>query len=265
MAYRKYGFRRRSNRTRRPYRRSSYGRRSTRRTFGKKRYGYANVGGSHANTLGFRNRPFNPRRQNRLNWNASNAAAHYRSVSSLSSIGQLTPSTVIDQNLRFLPFIDSSFWTVGGGAVDSIGVGADAKIFIRGGTSNLRVYNTDTDTTVIVRVWCVRTTANGLFNITTTPTNPYDIADEQLVNWDPTVQTDFFRYYKVWKSYEFILKPEDVYTMKRKIPSQRIDTTQYNALAKRDFYIVGINSMDASTATVNWSADFNISFSTDIT
>jgi hypothetical protein len=147
--------------------------------------------------------------------------------------------------------------------VNDISLAPDARLFIRGGVSNLRIANTDTNSAVAVRVWCVRTTDNGLFNIVDTPVETYDIPSVVPVSWDPTVLPDFFRYYKVWKTYEFIIGLDSIWTLKRKILDQRVDASQYDALKKRDFYIVGINSLNEGTTSVSWTADFNISFSTD--
>lgn len=264
MAYRRsYGNRRRRSSGRRVMRRSNMYRGRSRRVYSSRRTGYSNVGGSHLNTLGFRNKRFNPRRQSRMNWTASNASAHYRTIGSLSVIGRAAPAVETRMNLSFLPFIDTSFWTTSGGSINNIDLAPDARIFIRGGTSNLRITNVDTDSSVVVRVWCVRTTPNGIFNIVTTPVEAYDIADEVPVAWDPTVHPNFFKWYKVWKSYEFVIKPQDVYTLKRKVLDQRIDASSYDNLNRRDFYIVGINSLDGTTANVSWTADFNVSFSTD--
>lgn len=265
MAYKKYGVRRRSYRSRPYMRRSRYGRSSYRRSFKGRRVGYSNIGGSKLDSLGYRNRRFNPRRQNRLNWNASNASQHYRSVGSTLLTAQLSPTTPQDMTMGFLPFMDQSFWTPAGGATATLGFPDDARIFLRGGMSTLRVENTDTDSTQTIKVWCIRTTANGLVGVAATPSNLWEIASELPTSWDPTVQTDFFKFWKVWKSYEFQLRPGEVWSLKRKIPSQRLDLTQYNALSKRDFYILGNNTLDTTTATINWTAEFNVSFSADTT
>jgi hypothetical protein len=168
-------------------------------------------------------------------------------------------------NLSFLPFIDTTFWSNAGGSINNIDLAPDARIFIRGGTSNLRVHNIVGDKTLQIRVWCVRTTPNGIFNVVTNPVEAYDIADEQQVSWDPSVHPNFFKWYRVWKSYEFILKPQDTFSLKRKVLDQRIDASSYDNLNNRDFYMLGVNSMDSSPdgGAVSWSSDFNISFTAD--
>lgn len=242
--------------------RRGYGRSSAKR-FSRRRVGFSDVYGGRIDSVGYVNKRFNPRAQNRMNWTASNAATHYRSVNGLAQ-GLTAPAASLSQAIGFLPFLDSSFWTLAGGCTSDITLEDDARLFLRGGISELRVTNADTVDAVTLRVWCIRTKDNGNINVTATPTNAFDIASVQDIMWDPTIQTDWFKFWKLWKSYEVIIKPGDTWSVKRKVLSQRIDLTQYNALAKRDFYVIGVSTGTSATGSVLWNTSFNVSFSADV-
>lgn len=257
-------YRRSCRRNARPYRRLRFARR--RRTFrrtGMKRTRYADPGGAHVNFAGYKKKRFNKLRWQRQLWNASNVSTHYRSILATSGTLTTVANTVVT-SYALVPLVSNLFWTTSGGAQDSIGVGANARIFIRGGVSHLRLGIT-TGATTNVRVWCLRTTANGQTAVTTTPTNPGDILSPNSFAWDPTNLYDFFKYYKVWKTWETVVNSLSAISFKTKVLSQKIDTDQFSDGSARDFYLIGATSATGVASTLSITYSDNISFSVDTT
>jgi len=238
-------------------------RRPTFRRTGRKRTRYADPGGAHVNFSGYRKKRFNKRRWTRQLWNASNVSTHYRSI--LATAGTLTTvANTIVTSYALVPLVSNLFWTTSGGAQDSIGIAANARIFIRGGVSHLRV-GVATGVTVNIRVWCLRTTANGQTAVTATPTNPGDILSPNSYAWDPTNLSDFFKYYKVWKTWEAVVVSGSSMSFNTKVLSQKIDTDQFSDGSARDYYLIGATSATGATSSVAITYSDNISFSVDTT
>lgn len=138
-------------------------------------------------------------------WNSTLQKTHWRSVgdaaSTMPTPNNLTSATL----LRIRP--GNSFWTAGGGAqpVDAAFAVPNfiGAIILRGGVSKLQIANrvdptstqpSDPVKVTVFYVWTARTPAALVFPATVPLT------------WDPSVQSDFWRYGKVLMKREVLLK-----------------------------------------------------------
>lgn len=185
----------------------------------------------------------------RMRWDASQLSTHYRTLggAALAIISDPANVLMVTNVLQWLP---TSFWTVGGGAINPPTLQPGEDIYIRGGVVRTQFLNVDADTS-FVTVWHVRTTMNG--------TAPFTGTVAAL--WDPTCEDDFQVKFKVISKRCFTLTQNESMIIEKKIPAQKIDVDIFNNDHNRDYWLFGVQTMVSGSPTnVQITRTSNMSF-----
>lgn len=227
MARRTWG--RRAPRSSRP-RRSRFPRRIVK----AKRYGAIGSNSGGTNYMGFRSRRIPRNRYRRMLYASTQFQEHHRSVQTTTS-AQLSATAANLVNNEAYPVIASNFWASTGGGLDG-SPSIDSKIFIRGGIGILRIKNSHTET------------MNYILNVVmTTNTGTLPTVGTVDMAWDPTTIPSDQRNYRVMRTLRFMIEPGDVHTVVHRVLSRKIDQTDFNGGAKREYWILGINDFSGTT------------------
>lgn len=203
-----------------------------------------------------RGRRLSRRAYNRQLFRASGQQQHWRSASTLAAT--VTTGAVITESLvGYVPFQPNSFWTASGGLIES-DKDFTGDIYCRGGISKLSLNNSSAGT-IRVRFWKVRTTSNGDLGSSLPIT--------AVVNaWDPSLVTDFQRYFRFRDSTDILLRPNQTYQQIAKLRSEKIDQSMFNAENTRDFWVFMYSAVDdTSGLNLDVQTDTNMSFTADAT
>nr|QTE03428.1 MAG: capsid protein [Psittacidae CRESS-DNA-virus sp.] len=207
---------------------------------------------------GFRGRKMPFRKYKRVLWNASTLKEHHRSLL-MNSIGLSAPASNISMNVQSYPMIPDSFWSTTGGS--TVNLSFDSDIFIRGGITTLRVRNNG-DAPVQVIVWKLRSTGNGASAAAVIPLTVSAM-------WDPTVITDFERYFRIKQRIAFAVEPNDSNSLIHRLFPEKIEAQNFNTdpvtflTSNRDYWVVGINSAGSTGPNCTINYGHNMSFTCD--
>lgn len=253
----------------RPFKRARVvGRRrfSVRRRFSRRK-NTVNSQRGNWNSNGYSRKRMNKRKYNRILWEGSLVAQHYRSLLSTVSSGTATPANITQASVNAVRMIGAAFWTTGGGlsAADFTATPTfnDSDLMIRGGKSTLSIINTSS-VMLRIRSWKAKTTLNGVFS--------------EIINsitsaaWDPSHQTqdgtidniDFHKNFRFYDVQEQLLEPGDACSREHYFKPHKVDQDEFTAAHTVDFWIYSISNMQDSTSVTSvQTVSHNISFTGD--
>lgn len=201
-------------------------------------------------------------------YKASTAAQHFRSNNAVP-ITVTSPANRQQGNTFYIPWIadgiavGTRFWEAGGGLITLDGASAttdfgSGDLFMRGGKATLTIENAAL-TPMIVRTWKIRSKRTG-FPVTANPKSQ---------DWDPSIPgagLDFQQFYSFYDNIDYIIRPGDCVQRVTRIPSGKIDQSQYIIDNEKNAWIVYIqNPGVAAVGTVEMVHSHNLSFTGDRT
>lgn len=234
-------YRRRS--VRRVYRRRprfSFKRSSRRRNVSRRTGTWAKTNGGTVASFPYKGRRVSRAVYKRRLRVASDVSEHYRSA--LTRTGILATAGLIGQALvGSTAFIPNNFWTPSAGLQNyTIDREFSGDLFIRGGRSSITFSNPNAGA-VRIRLWKVRTKANGNVG-SSLPLTAVSTA------WDPTLVEDFQKFYNVREPSEFILRSAQCMMHVAPIRSEKIDQDIFIAEGQRDYWVYTYTQVDVAVA-----------------
>lgn len=212
-----------------------------------------------ASTLGFKSRRIPYRRYKNILYNSSNISSHYRSYKTtfvtFNTSTSVSPPILAVEGMQLSTFsmVTNSFWTTAGGS--SLILSPAGYVFIRGGLCTLRVHN-GSSACLEYKLWHIRTKSGA------NPTS--GLGSLVDLGWDPTIPDDFHDRYKIVRSWRFQIEGGDRSSFSVRLPSQRVDITDYNNQFWRDFWVIGANAPQATALTTYCQVTHNLSFTADV-
>lgn len=216
---------------------------------------------------GFRSRRIRPRVYRSMLWRDTQSEPHWRSVFSSGAV-ITTPNNITDSTVTVIRALQD-FYTIAGGAqpIDS-GVAVPnfgQDIVLRGGVCRLTLANPNPDIaavgggdTIRCRVFAVWTTKN-------TDLGVWPPSVPSL--WDPSIITDFSRYFKVLFSREFMMEPNGrAFDVSFRHRLKKIDKNEFQNNNNQLFWIVLTNQItnaDVLAESITAVVSHNVSFTAD--
>jgi len=214
--------------------------------------------------IGYRGKKLGRRQFNSILWKDTLMKQHYRSLQTITGAYN-SQALAANMTITFIdPFTNGSFfWTAAGGAIPEAAGGTvplfDAKITLRGGKWTVSMANNDSANlnTLKLTLWHVRTISRPDTSIipTTAP-----------AGWDPSLIPDFtYKYGKVFYQESVQLKPQESYTIEKRIGIKLIDQSDFTTLiGNTDIILLGSETMNKDQATAGFlKHTLNCSFSAD--
>lgn len=213
----------------------------------------------------FSNRRRSRQDYNRLLWDSSTAATHYRSnQSALSNISTPTSASIMSTTIVASRRLGgNNFWTALGGAINPDGgtiptFTTNSDFTVRGGMFGIRITNTpdaldlDKDALNVV-VFLVKTTKN--WNATNVPATVN-------VGWEPTLVQDFqTNIGKTILRRSFLLAEGESMTIEERMSLQKIDQSEYtNSQSELVWIVLAGNTTASSAKSLVMTSYFNLSF-----
>lgn len=216
-------------------------------------------------SIGFRSRRMSRSAWRRALWRDTLFKQHWRSLESGSQTLN-APASIDDAELGYLPALNASFWTAGGGTVAS-DVGGTVPLFtgdivLRGGISKIQFSNNAVSDSIRVKLYMVwANTSPTVAGVLPAGGSIVDAA------WDPSLLADFARFGKVIGQREFIIVPGQRPTeVSYRYKPRKVDQVVFNNLGEQLFWMWTINQMsnvDGGTQAVTVQRSHNVSFSGD--